>query len=112
MLDTVKVTIVQLIAPFAPHFAEELWERIGKPFSIFNSDWPEYDEELIKVDEIEILIQVLGKPKVKIMMPAQISQEEMEKLALENPKVKEAIEGKTVRKVICVPGRLVNIVAN
>ena len=63
-------------------------------------------------NEVEILIQVLGKPKAKIMMSPDITQEEMKNIALDNPKITEVIKGKTVRKVICVPGRLVNIVAN
>ncbi|MCK4981557.1 MAG: hypothetical protein KAS17_01475, partial [Victivallaceae bacterium] len=74
--------------------------------------WPEYKEEYLKIAEAEILIQILGRPKARIMMPTDAKPKEMEEIALADEEIKAAIEGKTVRKVICVPGRLVNIVAN
>jgi leucyl-tRNA synthetase len=105
-------SFVKVLAPFAPHIAEELWALLGHDDTIAYESWPEYNEEYLKVDEIEILVQVLGKPKARIMVPAEADKDAMEKLVLENEDIKQAIEGKTVRKVICVPGRLVNIVAN
>ncbi|MFW6413891.1 MAG: leucine--tRNA ligase [Verrucomicrobiota bacterium] len=104
-------TFVKLLAPYAPHIAEELWQRLGHAESLAYVSWPEYDEEKIKLDEVEILIQIKGKPKARMMMPADCSQEEMQRLALENQAVKEVLDGAEVKKVIAVPGRLVNIVA-
>ena len=105
--------IISVLAPFAPHMCEELWQFLGhEEETLAYIAWPEFNEEFIKVSEVEILVQVLGKPKAKIMMPAEATQDEMQAIAVENEAVKEAIAGKTIRKVICVPGRLVNIVAN
>ena len=105
--------IVKVLSPFAPHMCEELWQFLGhSDETMAYVEWPEFNEEFIKVSEVEILIQVLGKPRAKIMMSAEADNKTMEELALANDTVKSAIEGKTVRKVICVPGRLVNIVAN
>ena len=103
---------VKLLSPYAPHIAEELWETLGHSDTITYEPWPTYNEAFLKEDETEILVQLMGKPLVKIMMPANTSQDDMRDLALSNQDVAAAIEGKTVRKVICVPKRLVNIVAN
>ena len=108
----VAVTFVKLLAPYAPHICEEMWEMLNYKITLTYETWPEFDEEYLKEDEVEVLVQVLGKPKAKIMMSPDITQEEMKKIALENPDVANAVKGKAVRKVICVPGRLVNIVAN
>jgi leucyl-tRNA synthetase len=106
-------TIIKLLAPFAPHMCEELSQFLGSSDeTIAYSQWPKYKEEYLKDDEVEILIQVLGKPRAKIMMPADSPKDKMEELALADERIINAIEGKTVRKVICVPNRLVNIVAN
>jgi leucyl-tRNA synthetase len=102
----------KILSPFAPHLAEEVWERLGNSETIAYEEWPEYDEKFLKADEAEILVQLMGKPIARIMMPADAKQDEMEKIALENSEVKTVLDGKTIRKVICVPGRLVNIVAN
>jgi leucyl-tRNA synthetase len=106
------MAFVKLLSPYAPHMCEELWEILGNKNSIAYEKWPVYDEKYLKVAEVEILVQVLGKPKARIMMPAGCDREQMEELALKNDDVKQATANKTVRKVICVPGRLVNIVAN
>jgi leucyl-tRNA synthetase len=103
---------VKLLSPYAPHIAEELWEMLGHADTIAYEPWPLFDETFLKEDEAEILVQLMGKPLVKIMMPADAGKDEMEKLALDHPDVAAAVEGKTVRKVVCVPKRLVNIVAN
>ncbi|MDD5597813.1 MAG: class I tRNA ligase family protein, partial [Victivallaceae bacterium] len=105
-------TFVKLLAPFAPHVSEEMWLELGHGGTIAYEPWPEYREEYLKIAEAEILIQILGKPRARIMMSADADPGEMEKIALADEQVKNAIGGKTVRKVICVPGRLVNIVAN
>lgn len=103
---------VKLLSPVAPHIGEELWNRLGHNDTIAYEPWPTYEEKYLVKDEIEIVAQINGKVRAKIIISANASKEEMEKVALENEKIKEAIEGKTVRKVIAVPGKLVNIVAN
>lgn len=103
-------TIVTILAPFTPHVGEELWTMIGKEGSVFDISWPKYDEKALVQDEIEVIVQVNGKLRDKISMDANIAREDMEKVALESEKVKAAIEGKNVVKVIAVPKKLVNIV--
>ena len=103
-------TIVTILAPFTPHIGEELWTMIGKEGSVFNISWPKYDESALVQDEVEVIVQVNGKLRDKIYMDANIAREDMEKIALESEKVKAAIEGKNVVKVIAVPKKLVNIV--
>jgi leucyl-tRNA synthetase len=102
---------VLLLAPFAPHLCEELWEVLGHKESLAYAPWPSYDEACLKVSEVEILVQVLGKPKARVMMPAGADEATMQALALQQAPVQEALAGKAVRKVICVPNRLINIVA-
>ncbi len=103
---------VKLLAPAAPHIAEELWQKLGNNETISYQAWPTYDEALLVEDEIEIVIQVMGKVRSKVMVDKNISKEDLEQVALNDEKIKEQIEGKTVRKIIVVPGKLVNIVAN
>ncbi|TCT14719.1 leucyl-tRNA synthetase [Melghiribacillus thermohalophilus] len=103
---------VKLISPVIPHIAEELWSKLGHSGSISYEPWPTYDETRLVEDEVEIVIQVMGKIRAKIMVPKDASKDELEKMALNNEKIQEWIQGKTVRKVIVVPGKLVNIVAN
>ncbi len=101
---------VLLLSPFAPHLGEELWEQLGHTESLAYAPWPTWDEAVLKLDEIEILVQVLGKPKARLMMPVDVKQEEAEKIALASAEVQAALGGKPVRKMIFVPGRLLNIV--
>ena len=103
---------VKMLAAFAPHVGEELWEKLGHSETLAYEPWPEFVEEYTKLDEVEILVQLLGKPVTKIMLANGTSKEDMEKIALEDEDVKAKLEGKTIRKVIVVPNRLVNIVAN
>ena len=103
-------TIVTILAPFTPHIGEELWTMIGKEGSVFNISWPAYDESALVQDEVEVIVQVNGKLRAKVSMDANISREDMEKVAMEDEKVQAAIEGKNVVKVIAVPKKLVNIV--
>ena len=103
---------VQLLAPVAPHFGEELWVKLGKPEGISYVAWPIYDEAFLVEAEIEVVFQINGKVKTKEMVPSDISNDDMITMALENSIIKEGIEGKTVRKTIAIPGKLVNIVAN
>ena len=101
---------VKMLAIFAPHVGEELWEKLGHDNTIAYEAWPVWDEAALTVNEVEVLVQILGKPKARLMMPVGIDKAEMEKLALADATVQEAIAGRPVRKTICVPGRLVNIV--
>ncbi|MFJ8351955.1 leucine--tRNA ligase [Bacillus paramycoides] len=101
---------VKMIAPVAPHIGEELWSKLGSNETITYASWPTFDESKLVEDEVEIVVQIMGKVRAKLTMKKDASKEEMEQLALEA--IKEQIEGKTVRKVIVVPGKLVNVVAN
>ncbi|MGX7091242.1 leucine--tRNA ligase [Hutsoniella sourekii] len=103
---------IQLLAPIAPHLGEEIWQYLGHEESISHQAWPSYQEELTKDQEVEIVVQVNGKLKARMKMEADLDQETVESLALANPEVTSALEGLTVRKVIVVVNRLVNIVAN
>ncbi len=103
------------LSPFVPHLAEELWSKLGRTEShgpVSLQAWPEVDPKMLVDDEIEIPVQVLGKVRSKIVVPAGADQKAMEAAALADPRIVELLEGKTVRKVIVVPGRMVNIVAS
>ena len=104
------ITFITLLCPFAPHMCEELYEPYGAGELLSLKAWPKYDEDKTKDDEIEIVVQVNGKIRDKIMISAGLSKEETEQAALESGKIKEEIAGKTVVKVIAVPGKLVNVV--
>ncbi len=104
------ITFITLLNPVAPHMTEELYLPYSNGELLSLKPWPEYNEELTKDDEIEIVVQVNGKIRDKIMIPASLSKEETEKAALESEKIKQETDGKTVVKVIAVPGKLVNIV--
>ena len=103
-------TLVLLLAPGFPHFAEELWERVGQPYSVHQQSWPEWDEALAKEDTVEIAIQVNGKVRDKMNVPVDIDPEEAKSKAQAAEGVQKYIDGKKPVKVIYVPGRLVNIV--
>ncbi|HAQ1583052.1 TPA: leucine--tRNA ligase, partial [Enterococcus faecium Efm-HS0661] len=102
---------VQLLAPIAPHMGEELWAILGNDGGISYAPWPTYDEAALVEDEVEVVFQVNGKVRAKSNVPRDLGKDELEKAALANEIVQEYIEGKTVRKVIAVPNKLVNIVA-
>ncbi len=99
-----------LLSPFAPHLAEELWEAMANKPSIFGEKWPNWDEEITKEEIIELVIQVNGKLKSKLLIPLGITDDEIKEMALQDPKINDIISGKTIRKVIVVKGKLVNIV--
>ncbi|HAP2774003.1 TPA: leucine--tRNA ligase [Enterococcus faecalis] len=103
---------VQLLAPIAPHFGEELWQILGNEESLTYVPWPTYDEAALVEDEVEVVFQVNGKLRGKQNVARGLSKEELEQIAMNHEAVKEFIEGKTVRKVIAVPDKLVNIVAS
>ena len=101
---------VRLLAPYAPHLAEELWQILGHEPSISAVQWPTYDEAMTIDDEVTIVIQVNGKVRSRMTLPNNTSSEEMEKQALEIDRIRELTEGHTTRKIITVPNKLVNIV--
>ncbi|KAB2338893.1 leucine--tRNA ligase [Cytobacillus depressus] len=103
---------IKLLSPITPHIAEELWEKLGHSETAAYEAWPAFDEAKLVDDEVEIVIQINGKVKAKLLVPSDAQKEALEKIAMDDQTVKEQIDGKTVRKVIAVPGKLVNIVAN
>lgn len=103
---------VKLLSPVAPHLTEELWEVLGHTDTLAYASWPTFDENKLTVDEVEIVVQVNGKLRAKISIPAEATREEMQDIAMAHEKIEGQLEGKTIRKVIAVPGKLVNIVAN
>ncbi len=102
---------IKLLAPYTPHICEEIWEVLGHKTIIANEEWPIFDEELTKDDEVTIVVQVNGKLRAKLIMPAGISKDDMEKAAFADDNIKTHTDGKNIVKVIAVPGKLVNIVA-
>ena len=102
--------LLLLLAPFAPYITEELWQRRGHPYSIHTQPWPDWDEEVAREESITLIVQVNGKVRAKVDVPAGISNEEAERIALAEENVQRWLDGKKVRKVIVVPDRLVNIV--
>ncbi len=103
-------TLVLLLGPFAPYLAEELWEELGHEGPVFYQKWPRFDPELARDDEIEVVLQVKGKVRSRMTVPAGISRDELERRALADNRIQELIAGKQVVKVIAVPDKLVNIV--
>ncbi len=103
-------TLILLLSPFAPHIAEEMWEQMGHPGTTHQAAWPEYNETFLKADEIEIVVQVNGKVRQKLSVPAGIDEESLKAQSLEDPRIQEWTNGKEVKKVIVVPKKLINIV--
>lgn len=104
--------LIKMMSPLVPHITEELWRgAIDANSSVHEQSWPECDEEALKVDNVEIVLQVNGKVRGRLTVPAEATKEELEKIAMADANVQAHIGDATVRKVICVPGRLVNIVA-
>jgi len=109
-------TLLVLLSPFAPHLAEELWSRIGVAFPGFeglaaDQTWPEYDPQLLIDDEVEIVMQINGRVRDRLVMPRDATREQIEAAALASPRLLEFTTGKQIKKVVVVPGKLVNIVA-
>ena len=99
-----------MLAPTAPHTTEELWHLTGHKESIHNQKWPKWDEALAKEEEIILVVQINGKVRERITVPAAITEEEARNAVMANPKIKSYIEGKEILKVIYVPGKLFNLV--
>jgi len=103
-------TLILLLSPLAPHISEELWKELGGKGDVYHEAWPTWDKSAVVDEEVLVVIQVNGKLREKLMVPADISEDEIKKMAQESERVSQYIEGKTIRKVIYVPKRLVNIV--
>ena len=102
--------LVILLAPIAPHFAEEVWQRLGGEESVFEQTWPDHDPARLERDEITIVVQVNGKLRGRVTVAADASEDHVTQVALADPNVQRHVEGKTVRKTIYVKGKLVNVV--
>lgn len=109
MFDAAK-NLIKLLAPLAPHIAEELWENIGEKYSVFNANFPVCDESKLKRKTVELAVQINSKIRGKIIVNADADKEEIERAALSNSEIQSLIDGKTVKKTIIVPNRLVNII--
>jgi leucyl-tRNA synthetase len=103
-------SLVVMLAPFAPHFAEECWERLGHETSVFDARWPSWDERLIAAGEVEVVVQVNGKTRGRVMASRDATEARVLPAALADDGVKRFTEGKAIRKVVYVPNRLINIV--
>jgi leucyl-tRNA synthetase len=101
---------IRLLSPFVPHIAEELWQGLGHDGSIFHNPWPEYKEEYLVQDQLNIVIQVNGKLRSQVVVPADIDQDALKEIVMADPKTQKFTEGKQIVKVIVVPKKLVNIV--
>ncbi len=99
------------MAPSTPYVAEELWERLGKPYSVHQQAWPSFDPALTREETVEVVVQVNGKVRDRLSVLADLSEERARELALASERVQDALGGKEPAKVIYVPGRLVNVVA-
>jgi len=104
------VSLVLLLAPFTPHLAEELWELLGESGSVHQQRWPEHEPAALVVDEVEIVVQVNGRVRDRLNVPAGIGQAEMEQVVLAKQRVQEMLQGKSLVRAVCVPGKLVNLV--
>ena len=100
-----------MLAPFAPHIAEELWERNGHPYSVHNHAFPKWDPALTAEETITLVVQVNGRLRDRLQTPASITEEEVREMALASPRVQAHTQGKKIQKLIYVPNRLINIVA-
>jgi leucyl-tRNA synthetase len=107
---TALESLTQLVAPFAPHLAEELWQGIGNTTSVHISPWPKWDESLVAEDMVTLAVQINGKVRSEITVVADISETDAIETAKQDEKIAAQIEGKTVQKAIYVPGRLVSLV--
>ncbi len=110
VMREVLETFCLLLHPFAPHFAEELWENLGHTRTLWDESWPKYDPDLAREEMIEVPIQINGKIRSRFSAPPEVSKQDMEALALKDEKVQAALEGKRLIKVVVIPQRLVNVV--
>lgn len=112
VLSSAISTVVNIMSPFTPHLCEEIWEQLGHSERLVHAMWPTYSEEAMVKDVLTVVVQVNGKVRARLEVPASASKDEVEELAKNDVNVLKHVEGKTIRKVIVIPGKLVNIVAN
>jgi len=105
-------SLLLLLAPTAPHMAEELWERTGHAYSIHSQSFPSWDEDLVAEEQATLVIQVNGRLRDRVAVPVSITESEARELALGRERVRAHTDGKEIEKVIYVPGRLVNVVVS
>ena len=103
-------TLIVLLAPLAPHFAEELWESVGKTTSVHKEDWPKYNEQEMQLKQIEIPVQINGKVKAVVKVNVDLNEEQIKEAVKENNVIKNALDGKNIVKEIYVKGKIYNIV--
>ena len=111
MYDTIEALLL-LMSPITPHISEELWEQIGNDFSVHQSEWPKYDETLITDPTVTFIVQVNGRVRDKVTLPSDILENDAKDIALKSPKIASHISGKSLSRVIFVPGKLINLVVN
>jgi leucyl-tRNA synthetase len=109
---TCTLSLLRLLAPFAPHIAEELWQVLGNDTTILKAGWPEVNREALSRDEVEMVVQINGKVRDRITVPAEMPSDQVEALAMQAPGVQRNMQGLQVRKVIVIPGKLINIAAS
>lgn len=110
LLKSALTKLILILSPFAPHICEELWEELGHTTSVYKTAWPSFDEDALKQDTVEIVIQLNGKIKEKMNVDANLGKTELEKIVMDNPNVAALLAGKEIVKLIVVPKKLVNIV--
>ncbi len=104
--------LILMLSPFTPHMAEELWERLGHAGGVVAAGWPAYDENVARAEEIVVPVQVNGKVRGRVTVPAGTSEDDLRERALADPQVKKYLEGKTIKKVVVVNGKLVSVVTD
>jgi leucyl-tRNA synthetase len=109
-LTDILETVLLLLAPVTPHLAEEIWQRLGHKTSIHEQDWPTFNPEYVREEEVTVVIQVNGKIRDKLVAPVDLGAEQLQEMALASEKVRKHLAGKQLQKVITVPGKLVNVV--
>ena len=105
-------TFIKLLSPFAPHITQELFDRLGESDFVCTTQWPTFDKAMLVASTLELPVQIMGKVRGKITVPASADSNEIEKVALSDERIKGCLCGLTVRKIIVVPGKIINIVAN
>jgi leucyl-tRNA synthetase len=111
LLRKATETVVLLLSPLAPHLAEELWETLGKKSGILSEKWPQYNLSALKLKQMELAIQINGKVRARITVASDMPEAKIKETALADPKVKEILKDSIPKKVIVIPGRLINIVS-
>ena len=112
VLSSAMATVLTLLSPITPHLCEELWENSGHATPVSSEAWPAWSEEALERDMVTVVIQLNGKLRSKMEVPANAPKEDVERMALADPNIAPRLSGLTVRKIVVIPGKLVNVVAN